>query len=112
MNDLLELILAPLAGPHRRAVRQRWQERWSEEKDDVDPLDIFAGALQDVPETYAPEWWLSPALSGWWLCLRVDWKAADEVAWQVQAIARTLNLPAPLFVRSVDHQPGVRPWTC
>jgi len=29
------------------------------------------------------------------------------VAWQVQGIARTLNLPAPLFVRSVDHQSGV-----
>jgi len=25
----------------------------------------------------------------------------------VQSIARTLNLPAPLFVRSVDPQPGV-----
>jgi len=37
----------------------------------------------------------------------VAWETADEVTWQVQGIARTLNLPAPLFVRSVDHQSGV-----
>ncbi|TSA85683.1 hypothetical protein FNU79_09540 [Deinococcus detaillensis] len=107
MDELLERLLTPLAEPHCQAVRQRWQRRSPEDAEYSSELDSLAAALQDYPEVYPPEWWLNPVLSRWWLCLRVDWKAVDEVEWQVQAISHTLGLREPPFVSQVAHQSGV-----
>lgn len=90
MDELLELILTPLGGGLADQVRQRFEATRADP--DVGELHALQDALQDFPDESPPEWWLDPARCRWWLCLHVDWKAYDEVAWQVQAIARTLGL--------------------
>ena len=96
MNELLDLILAPLGGGLADQVRQRFEVTRADpdlgEHPDTDELHALQGALQDFPDEYPPEWWLDPARCCFWLSLHVDWKAYDEVEWKVQAIARTLGL--------------------
>lgn len=90
MDELLDLILAPLSGGLADQVRQRFEVTRTDP--DVGEPHALQDALQDFPDEFPPEWWLDPARCRWWLALHVDWKAYDEVAWQVQAIARTLGL--------------------
>lgn len=107
MDGLLERLLIPLDESRRQAIRQRWQTYLRDDAGGSAELDVLADALQDFPEAYPPDWWLDPALSRWWLCLRVDWKAADELEWQIQAIAYTLGVGQPLFISQLVDQPGV-----
>ena len=90
MDELLDLILAPLSGGLADQVRQRFEVTRTDP--DVGEPHALQDALQDFPDEFPPEWWLDPARCRWWSALHVDWKAYDEVAWQVQAIARTLGL--------------------
>ena len=92
MNDLLHLLTEPLQEGLQTQILERFRALQLESED---PLDRLRDTVQDFPELedYSKAWWLEPALCGWWLCLYVDWKASDEVQWQIQAIARTLALP-------------------
>ncbi len=90
MNELLDLILAPLGGGLADQVRQRFEVTRADP--DAGELHALQDALQDFPGELPPKWWLDPARCLWWLALHVDWKAYDEVAWQMQSIARTLGL--------------------
>jgi hypothetical protein len=81
--------VAPLGAELAELIRQRFQ---STDPEDTNPLAALSDALQDFPDTYPDGWWLDPARCRWWLSLSVDWKAYDEVAWQAQAISRTLGL--------------------
>ena len=91
MNELLDLILAPLGGGLADQVRQRFEVTRADP--DVGELHALQDAMQDFPdESFTDSWWLDPARCRWWLCLHVDWKAYDEVEFQVQAIAHTLGL--------------------
>lgn len=92
MNELLDLILAPLQRELSGQLRQRLEHVLYDPEED-DRFYLFREALNDFPDEVSPSgWWLDPASCRWWLCLHVDWKAYDEVAWQVQAISRTLGL--------------------
>lgn len=99
MDGLLNLILAPLDRRLADQVRQRFEV--TRHDPDTDDLHALQDALQDFPDETAPDWWLDPARCRWWLCLHVDWKAYDEVEWQVQAIARTLHLDGLFSSREV-----------
>jgi AcrR family transcriptional regulator len=90
VEELLDLILAPLDRGLADQVRQRFEA--TRHDPDADELHALSEALRDYPDEYPPNWWLDPARSRWWLGLHVDWKAYDEVAWQVQATAHTLGL--------------------
>ena len=61
---------------------------------DPDANELYAlnEALRDSPDEYPPDWWPDPARCRWWLGLHVDWKAYDEVAWQIRAISHSLGL--------------------
>ncbi|ULH15792.1 hypothetical protein MF271_03910 [Deinococcus sp. KNUC1210] len=101
MTDLLALILTPLTPELNTEIRRRFQQPTVE----VEGLYALCEALQDVPsDDFLPGWWLDAAVSRFWLCLHVDWKASDEVEWQVQAIARSLHLPGT-FVSAVGNSP-------
>ncbi len=91
MNELLLSLIEPLEQELQTQILKRFKVLQLE---GADPLDLLCQTLQDFPrlESYPPNWWLDPHLCRWWLCLSVDWKASDEVAWQIQAIARTLEL--------------------
>lgn len=100
MNDLLDLILTPL-GPishdpisHDSGLADQVRQRFEATRHDenADELHALSEALHDYPDEYPPDWWLDPARCRWWLGVHADWKAYDEVAWQVQATARTLGL--------------------
>ncbi|MGY2893490.1 DUF6630 family protein [Deinococcus sp. UYEF24] len=103
MNELLELILTPLEAGLSGQVRQRVEGGKDDPEAEDDGFYVFREALQDFPDKGPPEWWLDPAQCRWWLCLHVDWKAYDEVAWQVQAICRTLGLKTG-FVSEAEAQ--------
>ncbi|WP_407538718.1 hypothetical protein Q0M94_11090 [Deinococcus radiomollis] len=103
MNELLELILTPLEAGLSGQLRQRVEGDQDDLKAEDDNLYVFGEALQDFPDRDSPEWWLDPAQCRWWLCLHVDWKAYSEVAWQVQAICRTLGLETG-FVSEAEAQ--------
>ena len=108
MDALLDLVLAPLEAEQPAlclAVRPRLAQTRLDP--DLDELGALKEALQDFPDEYPPGWWLDPAHCRWWLCLHVDWKASDEVEWQVQAIARTLGLPGE-FGSAAAGRPGAR----
>ncbi len=81
MDELLDLILAPLDRGLADQVRQRFEVTRADP--DLDNLWALDEALQDWPDEGPPDWWLA---------LHVDWKAYGNVAWQVQAIAHTLGL--------------------
>ncbi|WP_425147350.1 DUF6630 family protein [Deinococcus sp.] len=104
MDELLALILEPLDAERMAEIAGRVR-RGRQEALEGEELDALRAALQDAPDEYADGWWLDPARSRFWLCLCVDWKASDEVEWQVQGMARTLGLPGGF--RSVAmSQPG------
>ena len=92
MNELLDLILTPLQAELSGQVRQRFKSCQSDPDAQGDGLSALREALQDLSDGFPPAWWLDSDHCCWWLCLHVDWKAYDEVAWQVQAICRTLGL--------------------
>ena len=106
MDTLLNIILTPLEA-ERAGLCQSVRRRFAETRLDLDHDELYAlkEALQDCPDEYPPGWWLDPAQCEWWLCLHVDWKAWDEVEWQVQAIARTLELESGGFVSQVAVSP-------
>lgn len=121
MDELLDLILDPLDNDLAEQVRQRFAAASADaadlDADDLDAADLQA--LQDFPDTPATDdWWLDPARCRWWLALHVDWKAYDEVEWQVQAIARTLGLDVHFqsaqalewdaYFDRLDRQPGAQ----
>ena len=81
MNELLDLILAPLEPQLADQVRQRFEVERTDP--DLDDLWALNEVLQDCQDEGSPDWWLA---------LHVDWKAYGNVQWQVQAIARTLGL--------------------
>lgn len=83
-----------MESPLAELIRVTWQasEHENADLDGTDPLHAMRDVLQDFPEEYPDGWWLDSSQCRWWLSLHVDWKAYDEVAWQAQAIARTLNL--------------------
>ena len=109
MDELLDLILAPLAVGLPGQVRQRLEECLNDPEAEGDSLYAFREALQDwpalqdMPDDFSPAWWLDPAHCRWWLCLHVDWKAYSEVAWQVQAICRTLGLETGFVSETEAH---------
>ncbi|GGQ99066.1 DUF6630 family protein [Deinococcus ruber] len=100
MTELLALILSPLPPELSSEIGRRFQQL----VEDTDEVHALCEALQDVPDDFLPGWWLDSAASRFWLCLHVDWKASDEVEWQVQATARSLGLPAT-FVSALSGQP-------
>ncbi|WP_424949453.1 DUF6630 family protein [Deinococcus sp.] len=104
---MLDIILAPLEA-EQPGLCQSVRQRFAETRLDLDSDELYAlkEALQDAPGEYPPGWWLDPAQSRWWLCLHVDWKAWDEVEWQVQAMARTLKLEGGGFVSRVAAGPA------
>ena len=106
MNELLSVILTPLAPEVREAIGRRFAAA-VEALDEENELYALCAALQDVPEAFPPGWWLDAAHSRFWLCLKVDWKAFDEVEWQVQAIARSLGL-AETFMGAAERRPGAQ----
>ena len=89
---MLDLILTPLEEELSGQVRQCLAHSQADPEAEDNEFHVFREALQGVPDKGPPEWWLDPAQCRWWLCLHVDWKGYDEVAWQVQAICRTLGL--------------------
>ncbi|WP_407570420.1 hypothetical protein [Deinococcus altitudinis] len=103
MDELLDLMLTPLEEGLSGQVRQRLAQSRNDPEAEEDEFYIFREALQDVPDEGSPGWWLDPVQCRWWLCLHVDWKAYDEVAWQVQAICRTLHLELG-FVSGAEAQ--------
>ena len=103
MDELLELILTPLDVGLSGQIRQRVEGGQDDPEAEDDEFYVFREALQDFPDRGPPEWWLDPATCRWWLSLHVDWKAYDEVAWQVQAICRTLGLETG-FVSEAEAQ--------
>ncbi len=90
MEALLELILAPLEPGMAAQVRLCYGAT----RHDPDANELYAlnEALRDSPDEYPPDWWPDPARCRWWLGLHVDWKAYDEVAWQIRAISHSLGL--------------------
>lgn len=103
LGELLELILEGVDAEVASLVRQRW--RMLQDDPDLDGLHRLSEALQDYPDEYPAGWWLDPVQCRYWLSLHIDWKAANEVEWQVQAIAHTLGLN-PGFV-GLAVRPGV-----
>lgn len=97
MNELLHLLTEPLQEGLKNQILERFRALQLEDPF-RDVFDLLRDTLQDFPELerypqgWPPGWWLEPNLSRWWLCLSVDWKASEEVAWQIQAISRTLEL--------------------
>ncbi len=103
MDELLDLILTPLQAGLSGQVRQRLERFRNDPESEGDNFYVLREALQDMPNEFPHAWWLDPAQCRWWLCLHVDWKAYDEVAWQVQAICRTLGLETR-FVSEAEAQ--------
>ncbi|WP_420596985.1 DUF6630 family protein [Deinococcus sp.] len=108
MEQLLALILQPLEQERREAISQYWHDTVLSSEEAEGELYLLSQALHDYPEVCPPGWWLGGSFSRWWLRLRVDWKASDEVEWQVQAIARTLHIPEARFVSRVAQQVGAQ----
>lgn len=90
MRTILEVITEPLDAVLRQRIVERYQAFLESEEHEHSAL---IEALGDYPDVYPPQWWLNPSLCRWWLRVHVDWKATDEVIWQVQAVARTLGIP-------------------
>ena len=89
MDELLDLILAPLSGGLADQVRQRFEVTRADP--DVGEPHALQDALQDFPDEFPPEWWLDPARCRWWSALHVDWKAYSEVEFQVDRKSTRLN---------------------
>ena len=89
MRDVLEIVTEPLALAFRQRVFGCYEAFLDSEGDE---LHALIEALGDYPDAYPPQWWLNPSMCRWWLRVHVDWKAVDEVNWQVQAVARTLGV--------------------
>lgn len=92
--DLLAVLTEPLDRLYRTYAREVYEDALAATGDERHAL---TQALQDTAVIerlgdFEPDWWNDPHVCRWWLCVHVDWKAADEVGWQVAAAARTLNL--------------------
>ncbi|THF70568.1 hypothetical protein E7T06_06455 [Deinococcus sp. Arct2-2] len=96
---LLDLLLAPLSDEDGWQVRRAFVQA-------LETLLLDSGSLPYAPEQL--RWARADALMAaltahaedqaipaWWLVLQVDWKAADEVEWQAQLIAKTQGLTKP-----------------
>ena len=101
----LEFVLAPLAAGQPE-IHRLISERLDASQTSSDDLYSMIDPLQDTPDDFAGEWWLDPGRCRFWLCLFMDWKADEEVEWQVQAIARTLGLNSD-FTNSTYGQTDV-----